>query len=184
MTPSERPSAPASRRSARGTPCTRGRQIASRISAPRPTRSAEVPAGPRSSNSVAASAAPNCTDDAAASTISGAGTRVPRPPAGAAPAASLTSLFGGRQPEPESTAAGRSVLDADAPGLPHDDPLADREAQAGAGRVAAAHLGERLEDPLALLGRHPGAVVDDVDPPVAVLVLRDHHHLGAVGVRV
>src|SRR4051795_3772764 len=185
MTPSERPRAPASRRSARGTPCTRGRQIASRISAPRPTRSAEVPAGPRSSNSVAASAAPNWTDDAAPSTISGAGTRAPRPPAGAALAASLTSLFGGRQPEPETTPAGRGIRDADCPGMPRDDSSADRQTQAGPGGVPPADLCERLEDPLALLGRHAGAVVDHVDPPVpALFALGDHHHLGTVRVRI
>src|SRR3954447_6584161 len=75
MTPSVSPNWPASSRSGRATPRTRGRQIASRISAAKPTRSVEAPAGPRSSKIVAANAAPNCTELAAARTSRAGGTR-------------------------------------------------------------------------------------------------------------
>src|SRR6478672_2211709 len=74
MTPRVRPSHATSRRCSAGTPRTRGRQIAMRITAASATRSAEAPAGPISSNSFTAKAAPNCTDAAAAMTSSGAGT--------------------------------------------------------------------------------------------------------------
>src|SRR4051812_12782614 len=75
MTPSARPSCAASTRSARATPRTLGRQIASSMSAARPTRSVDAPAGPRSSKIVAANAAPNCTELAAARTSRAGGTR-------------------------------------------------------------------------------------------------------------
>src|SRR3990172_7255938 len=68
-----------------------------------------------------------------------------------------------REREGEATATAGTLAEGDAPAMPLDDPLAEREAEPEPARAGAvpAHVG--LEHALALLRTDPGAVVGDDD---------------------
>src|SRR3954464_4489349 len=75
IAPSAQPKATATRRSPTERPRTRGRQIATRISAANALRPKAAPAGPSSSNSSTANAAPTWSEATASRTRPAAGSR-------------------------------------------------------------------------------------------------------------
>src|SRR5918911_5750340 len=145
MAASTSPNATATPRSSRAWPRARGRQIATRTSAPKNVRKRTVPAGPTSSNRPLARPAPICTATAAVRTRSGAGTR---------PLARVRlAVRVGRDRDDSATAAGRELHPAGAHGedrvvVPDPDAVARLEARAALAHddLAAGHrlAGEHL----------------------------------------
>src|SRR5690242_16860233 len=85
-----------------------------------------------------------------------------------------------REGEEERASLSRPAVDPDAPAVPVDDLLADRQPDAGAGIfVAIVQALEHEEDALAVLRIEPDAVVRDAERPrAAVLARRDVHARG------
>ena len=71
----------------------------------------------------------------------------------------------GRQGQADGGASAGSVFDADGPVVAGDDALARRQADAVALARFGVHLGEHLEDAVALVGRDAYAVVRDGQLP-------------------
>ena len=88
-------------------------------------------------------------------------------------------LFDGRQREPERAALPCLAGDTDLAAVGLDDLLGDEEAQPGAGRAAAGHAEELLEDGVLELLGDAGAGVADLEDDVAVVAAGAHHHLAA-----